>query len=409
MSEEPSILKEFRVTLETVTPMFLGGAEPRAKLPELRPPSYRGAMRYWLRAVAGGITGDNLSALRSLETSVFGSSAEKNGRSSPISIRHEKENLKSSSYSTLSSKHNGVGYLWFSARKTENEKERSGLSGSFDLRFSVRQMGIEGTSSMLRAFGTLWLLTRLGGIGSRVHRGAGNIQVKEVNLLPDELAKYTKKLPLQVQATTPEYLAEEIQSGINYIRKFFSRDVQPGKVSPEMQFDILHPDLCQILVVNREFDEWEKALDAIGRTFKEFRFERNPDYSTIKSVVHTSKNLSQPIQRAAFGLPIPLSDKMILQSASYDRRSSPLWFHITKLAGEPSKYTIVIVWFKSKFFPDMVPKSHAPEKLKLIEKNKTEHIGDVPNQSLISTFLHGPDAKKGSLAEKGWDLLEVSL
>jgi len=32
------------VQLETVTPLFLGGADPRGE-PELRPPAFRGAMR----------------------------------------------------------------------------------------------------------------------------------------------------------------------------------------------------------------------------------------------------------------------------------------------------------------------------------------------------------------------------
>jgi CRISPR-associated protein Cmr1 len=36
------------VKLETVTPLFLGGAEPHGE-PELRPPAFRGAMRHWLR------------------------------------------------------------------------------------------------------------------------------------------------------------------------------------------------------------------------------------------------------------------------------------------------------------------------------------------------------------------------
>lgn len=40
------------VTLETVTPLFLGGADPRGE-PELRPPAFRGTLRYWLRAALG--------------------------------------------------------------------------------------------------------------------------------------------------------------------------------------------------------------------------------------------------------------------------------------------------------------------------------------------------------------------
>ena len=46
--------RSLTVTLETVTPPFLGGADPRGA-PELRPPAFRGAMRYWLRAALGGL------------------------------------------------------------------------------------------------------------------------------------------------------------------------------------------------------------------------------------------------------------------------------------------------------------------------------------------------------------------
>jgi CRISPR type III-B/RAMP module RAMP protein Cmr1 len=39
-------MKEVELTLETVTPLFLGGAEQQ---PELRPASVRGALRYCAR------------------------------------------------------------------------------------------------------------------------------------------------------------------------------------------------------------------------------------------------------------------------------------------------------------------------------------------------------------------------
>lgn len=49
------------VTLETVTPLFLGGAVP-GESPELRPSSFRGVMRYWLRAALGNSQEPGLSS-----------------------------------------------------------------------------------------------------------------------------------------------------------------------------------------------------------------------------------------------------------------------------------------------------------------------------------------------------------
>jgi len=76
-------MSEITLTLETVTPLFLGGADPRGQ-PELRPPSFRGAMRYWLRAALGGAIGDSdMDGLHRLEEAVFGSTAS----ASPICLR----------------------------------------------------------------------------------------------------------------------------------------------------------------------------------------------------------------------------------------------------------------------------------------------------------------------------------
>jgi CRISPR type III-B/RAMP module RAMP protein Cmr1 len=47
--------RELKVTLETVTPMFMAGIDPNT--PELRPPSILGPLRYWLRAAVGGSGG----------------------------------------------------------------------------------------------------------------------------------------------------------------------------------------------------------------------------------------------------------------------------------------------------------------------------------------------------------------
>ncbi|MGQ9778178.1 MAG: type III-B CRISPR module RAMP protein Cmr1, partial [Thermodesulfobacteriota bacterium] len=59
---------ELKVTLETVTPLFLGGAAPRGA-PELRAPSFRGALRYWLRALVGA-AGER--SMRQHEDRLFG-------------------------------------------------------------------------------------------------------------------------------------------------------------------------------------------------------------------------------------------------------------------------------------------------------------------------------------------------
>lgn len=71
------------VTLKTVTPLFLTGADGRT--PELRAPSIKGMMRFWWRAINSHFS---LEGLRNAESRLFGSSDETVGRSKfALSVR----------------------------------------------------------------------------------------------------------------------------------------------------------------------------------------------------------------------------------------------------------------------------------------------------------------------------------
>ncbi|HVB61436.1 MAG TPA: type III-B CRISPR module RAMP protein Cmr1, partial [Ktedonobacteraceae bacterium] len=66
-------MQEVIFDVETITPLFLAGADQETA--ELRAPSFRGVMRYWLRALVGGMVGTDAKGLESVkkkETEVFG-------------------------------------------------------------------------------------------------------------------------------------------------------------------------------------------------------------------------------------------------------------------------------------------------------------------------------------------------
>ena len=69
-------MKAITFECETITPMFLTGADGRT--PELRPPSIKGAMRFWWRAMNGHLP---LDKLKEEESKIFGASNRKIGRS----------------------------------------------------------------------------------------------------------------------------------------------------------------------------------------------------------------------------------------------------------------------------------------------------------------------------------------
>ncbi len=92
------------VKLRTVSPLFLGGANPRGQ-PELRSASVRGQLRYWLRAVLGAYNPD-LSEVWKDEEQIFGSTEV----GSAISVRihrpaHIDSDKKYPKYPMLPHKH----------------------------------------------------------------------------------------------------------------------------------------------------------------------------------------------------------------------------------------------------------------------------------------------------------------
>ncbi|MCX7778481.1 MAG: type III-B CRISPR module RAMP protein Cmr1, partial [Armatimonadetes bacterium] len=251
-------MKQLKVTLETITPLFLGGANPRGD-PELRAPSFRGVMRFWLRALLGGVVGDNPQEIFKRESAVFGSTEH----ASSVVVRVNHQLPQPVGYSKLTANKTGLAYLLFSARGTRTEPERTAVPAGKTLELKLQfRSGSQDDLSLKAALASLWLLTRFGGVGSRSRRGGGNLQVLSVQ------GEVPSSLPsLQLGAKTPGELQEELAKGLSQLRewaaKAFNGSLQP-KFSDQPEFDVLHPDFCKIWVVDRTFNKWDEALNEFG-------------------------------------------------------------------------------------------------------------------------------------------------
>jgi len=115
MSKEHS-LPSVRLPLVTLTPLFLGGADPRGD-PELRASSVRGALRFWLRALLGGCYGTDdqaLAEIRRLEAETFGEAGgEGKAGASKIVVRVRQEQ-QSAPQEWRAARDSGRAYLFFS-------------------------------------------------------------------------------------------------------------------------------------------------------------------------------------------------------------------------------------------------------------------------------------------------------
>lgn len=146
----------------------MGGAD--GKTPELRPPSIKGALRFWWRAVHGDL---NLSQLKEKEKKIFGGvgAGENSSQQSSFSIR--------------------VIHLIHQTIEKETKKpvpnkafEAEALHGSFTLELALKP-NAPITSTQLKSL--FILTTLLGGFGKRSRRGMGVVVIEEIDEQPCEV------------------------------------------------------------------------------------------------------------------------------------------------------------------------------------------------------------------------------
>lgn len=305
------------VTLETVTPMFLGGADPRGT-PELRPPSFRGMMRYWFRASAGGVVGDDEQALRTIrqkEAEVFGSPDEKHGQSA-VWVRLSTPKFAPKSYPLLPHKNRpmfpaippGVAPILTLTLKPNAEMQKLEL-----------------------AIWALLIGLTLGGIGKRSRRGFGSLRVAKIGEKPSGLSD-TLLQQLEQATELPansKELAERIGGLLTAARSAFTTFLgNPAhSIGNLPRFSLLNPD-THIVV-------WTPDGNSPG------------DY----------RDVLKPLIEA-------LSDKKKANARSFDnafgrigpRRASPLWVSTHRLQNDG--WALVLTYLKAQYLPRQKGSQH---------------------------------------------------
>ncbi len=317
---------QLTVRLETVTPLFLAGAEPRGA-PELRPPAFRGALRYWLRAALGGVLGDDIAAVRKAEAAVFGSTAA----AGPVTIRIHHDSLpKPESFPKLGRPPSGRDYLYWSMAES-GRPERGNYLGpkqywpaksAFNLILSPRPGAPNASDALDRAAAALWLLLQLGGVGSRARRTGGSFAAL------DPLG--ARGLRFRLNGPDPAAVAADLAAGLQRIRAICAQEAG-GRSSrlpaAPSSFDILHPDTCRIWVLG-VWPSAGTAVEKLGNLLRDVR---------AKLPLH---------ERTIYGLPMQR-----VGTKAVDRRASPLWLTVKSAGGQ---YAGIATLFYSTFLPSAV-------------------------------------------------------
>lgn len=213
---------------EVITPMFLAGAD--GTTPELRPPSIKGALRFWWRAMNGHLpledrkdnNGNVLEkGMRTIEGEIFGSTTQR----SRVIIREPQE--------TVAYKHfeyDGTSESFMLPHKPEPKHDREKdlrsknkcfpVSGSsvFSLEFSLIKdvkINLRNEQEYIFNFEQLCSLFKLvcllGGFGKRSRRGFGSIKILRTQLRDKDWQVHS--MPQTI---------EEIEKLIRVVSKGFS-------------------------------------------------------------------------------------------------------------------------------------------------------------------------------------------
>ena len=320
-------LEEISIDVETVTPLFIAGADQRNIENEgLRAPSLRGLLRWWFRAIMGGMTA--VSDLKELESKIFGST-EMGSNVRILSLTEEKPSLmkverrrdprtnRSKSFLVLEREGAsnmeydltmGLGYLWFSIPMQIKQGQRIKCYPP-KTKFKIVLSSCD-ENSLKIALGCLWSLIYLGGIGARMRRGAGSLKVNEVSGKTPYEFVFDKKSVNEAK----EFIESNLVKISKDFKKYADRKFNPQK---NPKFAVLSH--AKVSLIDRPFDDWESTLEMISEVYQQFR---------------RRKKLSH---RYTFGLPIITHSQFRTL-----RQASPLLIGVMDLNGS---YTARIVKF----------------------------------------------------------------
>ncbi|NBB86618.1 MAG: type III-B CRISPR module RAMP protein Cmr1 [Bacteroidetes bacterium] len=303
---------------EVVTPMFLGGAHPN-KTAELRVPSFRGALRWWYRALLAGRGVPDLSTLKAKEAAVFGST----DRASAVRLALLDSGVATDKYDEidkLKKGNSGTSYIWHYVQAGENERVYIKPGERFVLMLQARPNDRRKLEDAAKA---LWLLSYLGGVGTRSRRMAGSFSVRVVDA-PDDV-----QLPsFAPSGRFAQWLTTELSS-------MLSASATPLNAEG---LAVLHPTTVRV-GCTRQGKGWAETVEDVGAHYEEFR-----DSRSVKSP-----------QKVVMGLPLATGRDgkeqvhVTSNGTHLERRASPVWLQAA--TDESGAVVGVITAFTGPFAP----------------------------------------------------------
>ncbi len=379
-------------TYRVVTPMFLGDANQKAT--SLRPPSVKGALRFWWRALNWGrclwdVQGQQNEALKHLhqkEAYLFGNATDEDGAGQGrflLNAQYSGRFLEPGQLPPANSGHQyllGQGLYHFSKKYLRSALEPGELRLRLLFHAEITGKDRESIAQALIAMGLL------GGLGSRGRKGFGSLAIQAMEgtdlRVPDDIDGLRKTL---ADLTTvrlndlPPYTAFSRKSRIDAISVPTGRDTWAllGDIGSEMQI----------------YRSWGKD----GKVAEKPAEKNFPEDHQLAHDAVIGKPVGVHPRRAVFGLPhnyffsslAAPNNKLDVNAVSpqsggkwsdigSNRRASPLFIHLHEF---PNKSRAGIL--------TLLPAQFLPESWQIGLKNKgpINRVAVDPDWTVLHRFM----------------------
>jgi len=249
-------MEKTTLELETVTPLFIAGADQRNIENEgLRAPSLRGLLRWWFRAIMGGIV--STEDLRELESKIFGSTDQKSSVKILSTTKSQPSEISIPS---------DLRYLWFSIhmQKRKNQRLQCYLPKT---KFKIT-LSSDDEDNLKITLGCLWTLIYLGGAGARMRRGAGSLKINNVSGKIPYTFIFTGNTSTDAKEFIEKNLAEIFGDFKEYAGEKYNPQTNPN-------FAVLSKNHAKMSLIQQPLDTWEECLMRVGNIYKNFRTRSN--------------------------------------------------------------------------------------------------------------------------------------
>ena len=335
-----------------VTPMFLGGEDQRADNTQFRNASFKGALRFWWRALnwgaalkdAGNQQATALSLLHEREGKLFGLASDgKNSRQSCVHIHSE---LRGAMVSKTSLP-NHTYLLGMGLYKHNEVMLRDYIQGgNLTIRLAFKPSTTEeDIASVQQAAIALGLL---GGLGSRSRKGFGSLALQKIDLPSNKELHFTTE--------------ESIQNFIQGLDFSAPADAPFSALTRATRVDI-----------STIGNDALKTLEQVGKELQIYRGygRKNPrtgqhevngqpalqkfkkDHDHVLQAAKDGRPLQNVPDRAVFGLPhnyyFSNGAKLDINVEKEARRASPLLVHVHALGD--GKFIAMQTLLQSQFLP----------------------------------------------------------